>query len=169
MEQKNRVSCCPICMYFVKNNYTFLNHIVICHYWSSFSCRKCLKFVVSSGQQMKKHFPKCGSLKEVREKMDSKGSKSSKPHGGDRSGSNPKQDKKDKKDKDDKHGMKDDKPCRSESKSGNKATSQEQVLDSLHHSLQCIAESTSGGSHHKKSKKHGKKKLHKKSHHKMCP
>ena len=78
--QKNRVSCCPICAYIVKNNYTFLNHIVICHYWSSFSCGKCLEFVASSGQQMKKHFPKCGGLKEVCEKADSKGSKS-KPHG----------------------------------------------------------------------------------------
>ena len=27
--KKNRVPCCPICMYIVKNNYTFNNHIVI--------------------------------------------------------------------------------------------------------------------------------------------
>ena len=33
-------------------------------------------------------------------------------------------------------------------KSGNKAASQEQVLESSRHS-QCIAESTAGGSHHK--------------------
>ena len=38
--QKNRVSCCPICVYIVKNDNAFLNHIVICHYWSSFSCGK---------------------------------------------------------------------------------------------------------------------------------
>ena len=38
--QKNRVSCCPICMYVVKNDYAFLNLIVICHYWSSFLLRK---------------------------------------------------------------------------------------------------------------------------------
>ena len=43
---KNRVSCCPICAYVVKNDYSFLNHIIVGHYWSSFSCRKCLKFVV---------------------------------------------------------------------------------------------------------------------------
>ena len=66
--QKNRVSCCPICMYIVKNDNVFLNHIVICHYWSSFSCGKCLEFIASSGQQMKKHFLKCGGLKEVCEK-----------------------------------------------------------------------------------------------------
>ena len=39
---KNHVSCCPICTYVVKNDYSFLNHIVIRHYWSSFSCGKCL-------------------------------------------------------------------------------------------------------------------------------
>ena len=61
--QKTRKSCCPICTYIVKNDSTFLNHIVICHYWSSFSCGKCLKFIVSSGQQMKKHFLKCRSIK----------------------------------------------------------------------------------------------------------
>ena len=166
--QKNRVSCCPICVYIVKNDYVFLNHIVICHYWSSFSCGKCLEFVVSSGQQMKKHFPKCGGLKEVCEKADSKGRKSSKPHGSDKSGRKPKKGKKDEEDKDDKHGEKDDKPSRSDSKSGNKATSQEQVLESLCHILR-ITGSTSGGGHHKKSKKCGKKKSHKKSHQKMCP
>ena len=43
---KNHVSCCPICAYVVKNDYSFLNHIVIGHYWSSFSCVKCLEFAV---------------------------------------------------------------------------------------------------------------------------
>ena len=67
--------------------------------------------------------------------------------------------------KDDKCGKKDDKLHILESKSGNKAASQEQVLESLRCS-KCIAESTSGDSHHKKLKKHGKKKSHK-SHKKM--
>ena len=75
---KNRVSCCPICMYVVKNNYAFLNHIIIRHYWSSFSCGKCLEFAASSGQQMKKHFPKYRGPKKVCKKGCSKGSKSSK-------------------------------------------------------------------------------------------
>ena len=163
MGQKNRVSCCPICAYVVKNDYMFLNHIIICHYWSSFSCGKCLKFTASSRQQMKKYCPKCGGPKEACKKAHSKGSKSSGPHSGHKSSHKPKNGKKDKVDKDDKHGMKDDKLWRSESKSGDKATSQKQVLDSLCHSRH-IAESTSGGSHHKKSKKHGKKKSHKKSH-----
>ena len=117
---------------------------------------------------MKKHFPKCGGLKEVHEKMDSKGSKLSKPHSSGKSSNKPKKDKKDQKDKDDKCGEKDDKLHRSESKSGNKAASREQFLDSLCHSRH-IAESTSGGGHKscKKLKKHGKKPH--KSHKKMCP
>ena len=72
MGQKNWVPCCPICVYVVKNDYVFLNHIIIGHYWSSFSCGKCLKFAVSSGQQMKKHFPKHCSPKEAHKKVCSK-------------------------------------------------------------------------------------------------
>ena len=157
--QKMRTSCCPICMYIVKNDSAFLNHIVICHYWSSLSCGKCLKFVVSSAQQMKKHILKCPSIKDACEQMDSQCSKWSKPHGSGGSSIKPKQDKKDKEDKCGKK-EKDDKPHRSESKSGNKATSQEQVLESLCCHSKCIAESGTEGSHHKshkKSKKHSKK------------
>ena len=47
-DRKTMVSCCPICAYVIKNDYTFLNHIIIGHYWSSFSCGKCLEFAVSS-------------------------------------------------------------------------------------------------------------------------
>ena len=159
MGQKNRISCCPICACIVKNDYAFLNDIVICHYWSRFSCGKCLEFTASSGQQ---HFPKCGGPKEARKEAHSKGGKSSGPHGGHKSGHKPKKGKKDKVDKDDKCGTKDDKLRRSESKSGDK------VLGTLHRS-RCIAESTSGGGHHKKSKKCGEKKSHKKSHQKMRP
>ena len=32
LEQKTRISCCPICMDIMKNDIMFLNHIVICHY-----------------------------------------------------------------------------------------------------------------------------------------
>ena len=122
---------------------------------------------------MKKHFLKCGGIKDTCEKMDSQGSKLSKPHGSGKSSSKPKKDKKDKKDKDDKCGEKekDDKPCRSESKSGNKAASQEQVLESLHHCSLCIAESTAEGSHHitrvTRSPRSVAKSLHK-SHKKTC-
>ena len=161
--QKTRISCCPIRAYIVKNDSVFLNHIVICHYWSSFACGKCLEFIMSSGQQMKKHFLKCCGIKGACEKTDSQGSKSSKSHGSGESSSKPK------KDKGDKHGdeEKGDKPCGSESKSGSKTASQEQVLESLHHS-KCLAGSSTEGSHdksHKKSKKCGQK-SHKS--HKSC-
>ena len=39
---KNHVYCCPICAYVVKNDLVFLNHIIVGHYWGSFSCGKCL-------------------------------------------------------------------------------------------------------------------------------
>ena len=61
---KNCMSCCPIYAYVVKNDYSFLNHIIVGHYWSSFSCRKCLKFMASNGQQMKRHIPDCGKPKK---------------------------------------------------------------------------------------------------------
>ena len=32
----NHVSCCPICAYMVKNNYSFLNHIIVRHYQQQF-------------------------------------------------------------------------------------------------------------------------------------
>ena len=58
--QKNHVSYCPICPYVAKNDNLFLNHIIVGHYWSSFSCGKCLTFVVAMGQQMKRHILGCG-------------------------------------------------------------------------------------------------------------
>ena len=73
--QKTCVSCCPICTYIIKNDSTFLNHIVISHYWSNFACGKCLNVVMTSGQQMKKHFLKCHSITDACEKPDSQGSK----------------------------------------------------------------------------------------------
>ena len=113
---------------------------------------------------MKKQFLKCCSIKDTCKQMDSQASKSFKPHDGGESSSKPK---KDKKEKGDKHGEeeKGDKLCRSESKSCNKAASQEQVLESPHHS-KCIAESRAEGGHHKSHKKLKKcgKKSHKKSH-----
>ena len=43
-----------------QNDNSFLNHIIVGHYWSSFSCGKCLKFVAAMGQQMKRHILGCG-------------------------------------------------------------------------------------------------------------
>ena len=57
---KNRVYCCPICVHVVKNDLIFLNHIIVGHYWGSFSCGKCLAFVVATAQEMKRHIAGCG-------------------------------------------------------------------------------------------------------------
>ena len=160
MGQNNRVSCCPICAYVVKNDNAFLNHIIIGHYWSNFSCGKCMEFATSSRQQMKKHFPKCSGPKETHKKSRFKGGKSSGPGADDKSSHKPKKGKKDKADKDDKCSAKHDEPCGSPSKSSGTAASQE-VPGTPHHSKR-LAGSMPGDGHCKKSKKHGKK-LHKKS------
>ena len=63
MGQKNWVSCCPICMYVIKNDCTFLNHIIVGHYWSCFSCGKCLEFSASSRQHMKNTLQSIAALR----------------------------------------------------------------------------------------------------------
>ena len=124
---KNCMSCCPICAYIVKNDYSFLNHIVIRHYWSSFSCGKCLKFAMSSGQQMRTHFGKCkGSQDECKKKKNFK-CKASKVSSGDKSkeSCHKSKAKKDKVEKEDKHGTKEKKLRSSPSKSVATTTSPE--------------------------------------------
>ena len=156
---KNHMSCCPICMYVVKNDYSFLNHIIIGHYWSSFSCGKCLEFVVSSRQEMKKHFHNCKDPKKVHKKRRSKGSKVSEVQNSPISSHKSKKGKKDKADKEDRSGVGEKKPGGSPSKSAGTTASEEQAPGTPHCSRH-IAGSTSG--HHKKLKKHDKQ-LHKKS------
>ena len=56
----NHMYCCPICVYVVKNEVTLLDHIVIGHYWGSFSCRRCLAFTVATAEQMRRHIANCG-------------------------------------------------------------------------------------------------------------
>ena len=51
--------CCPICMYVIKNDTALLDHIIIGHYWGSFSCGKCLAFAADTAGQMKRHFILC--------------------------------------------------------------------------------------------------------------
>ena len=93
------MSCCPICTYVVKNDYSFLNHIIIRHYWSSFSCGKCLKFVVTNGQQMKRHIPDCGKPKKECKKKHSKDNKVPEAQSSSKSGHKSKKAKKNKTDK----------------------------------------------------------------------
>ena len=149
---KNCMSCCPICMYMVKNDYSFLNHIIIGHYWSSFSCGKCLKFVASNRQQMKRHIPDCGKPKKECKKKRSKGDKAPKAQSSSKSGHKSKKVKKNKADKEGGSVAGQKKPCSLPSKSSSTAaTSQEQAPNTLCCSVH-NANSTSG--HPKKSKKH---------------
>ena len=55
----NHVYCCPICTYVAKSESIFLDHIIVGHYWSSFSCGKCLTFMAVTAQQMKRHITDC--------------------------------------------------------------------------------------------------------------
>ena len=66
--QKPHELCCPLCAYFVKNDSVFLSHIVIMDYWCNYAYRRCLDVVVTSSQQMKKHFLKCHNITDAREK-----------------------------------------------------------------------------------------------------
>ena len=61
----NRVYCSPICTYIIKNNIALLDHIIVGHYWGSFSCGKCLAFVVATAKQMRRHIAGCGQSQVV--------------------------------------------------------------------------------------------------------
>ena len=52
--------CCPFCAYVIKNRTAFLNHIIVGHYWGSFSCGKCLAFTTDTARQMMRHLTHCG-------------------------------------------------------------------------------------------------------------
>ena len=57
---RNRVYCCPICAYVVSNPTTLLDHIVVGHYWGSFSCGVCLAFTTHTMAGMMAHLIGCG-------------------------------------------------------------------------------------------------------------
>ena len=81
---KNRMYCCPICVYMVKNDLVFLNHIIVGHYWGSFSCRKCLAFIAATAQQMKRHIAGCGKPQMDHSKVCPACSKAPEVHSGSR-------------------------------------------------------------------------------------
>ena len=49
-----------LCMYIIKNDIALLDHIIVGHYWGSFSCGKCLAFAVATAEQMRRHIAGCG-------------------------------------------------------------------------------------------------------------
>ena len=56
----NHVYCCPICTYVIKNDIALLDHIIVGHYWGSFSCGKCLAFATATAAWIRRHIVGCG-------------------------------------------------------------------------------------------------------------
>ena len=129
----NHMSCCPICAYVVKNDHLFLNHIIIGHYWSSFSCGKYLKFMATDGQQMKRHIPGCGKPQKEHKKKHSTNNKAPEVCSSSKSGHKSKKAKKKKKDKEGIGVVGQKKPRSSPTKSSTAATSQEQAPHTPRH------------------------------------
>ena len=79
---RNRIYCCPICAYVIKNSTTLLDHIIVGHYWGSFSCGKCLAFAKHTAVGMRAHLVDCAKSETEHPKVQSpreearKGSKS---------------------------------------------------------------------------------------------
>ena len=151
----SHVSCCPICAYMVKNNYSFLNHIIIGHYRSSFACGKCLKFMAANAQQMKRHILGCGKPQKEHKKKHSTHNKVQGAHSSSRSGHKSKKAKKKKKDKEGIGVAEQKEPCSPPTKSITVATSQEQAPNISHRGMH---KATSISDHLQMSKKQEKSK-----------
>ena len=65
---RHHVFFCPICAYVTNNPTTFLDHIVVGHYWGSFSCGVCLAFTTLTMVEMKAHLIGCGQYRNERSK-----------------------------------------------------------------------------------------------------
>ena len=68
---RHRVFFCPICKYVANNPTTFLDHIVVGHYWGSFSCSVGLAFTTLTAVGMKAHLIGCGQYGMERSKAQS--------------------------------------------------------------------------------------------------
>ena len=54
-----KMSFCPFCAYVVANDLSYLNHIIIAHYNTSYGCRKCLKQAFMSSSALHNHKKVC--------------------------------------------------------------------------------------------------------------
>ena len=54
-----KLSFCPFCAYAGVNDHSYLNHIIIAHYNTSYGCRKCLKQAFVSSSALHKHKMVC--------------------------------------------------------------------------------------------------------------
>ena len=83
MGVRHRVFFCPICEYVANNPTTFLDHIMVGHYWGSFSCSVCLAFATHTTAGMKAHQIGCEQPKTKHSKA---GSPCGRAHQGSKSG-----------------------------------------------------------------------------------
>ena len=72
------MSFCPFCTYTGANDLSYLNHITIAHYNTSYECRKCLKQAFVSSSTLHNHKKVCLGF----DKKPSKGSDSKPSSGG---------------------------------------------------------------------------------------
>ena len=54
-----KMSFCPFCAYVGANNLSYLNHIIIVHYNTSYGCGKCLKQALMSSSALHNHKKVC--------------------------------------------------------------------------------------------------------------
>ena len=78
-----RMSFCPFCAYAGANNLSYLNHIIIAHYNSSYGCGKCLKQAFMSSSTLHNHKKVC--LRFDKKSMTGSDSNPSSGSGGDNS------------------------------------------------------------------------------------
>ena len=72
---------CPFCMYMGANDLSYLNHIIIVHYNTSYGCRKCLKQAFVSSSALHNHKKVC--LRFTKKPAAGSDSKPSSSSGGD--------------------------------------------------------------------------------------
>ena len=54
-----KLSLCPFCAYMGGNDLSYLNHIIIAHYNTSYGCGKCLKQAFTSSSALHNHKKVC--------------------------------------------------------------------------------------------------------------
>ena len=79
-DKSNKMSFCPFCMYAGTNDLSYLNHIIIAHYNTSYGCGKCLKQEFVSSSALHNHKKVC--LRFNKKSMAGSDSKSSSSCGG---------------------------------------------------------------------------------------
>ena len=64
-KRRTKLCFCPFCQYSVRNNQSFLNHMMQIHYQAKYGCGKCLGEVCSKCQLMQHHLSECEGLPDA--------------------------------------------------------------------------------------------------------